>query len=95
MFLGFLLIFDATPRIAARSANKGTPVKSCNTTRATTKGISFVRSALGFHFASCFTCSSVTFFPSQLRKTDSSTTRIETGKRSILISNFFCSAGSE
>jgi hypothetical protein len=42
----------ATWRIAARSQSSGTPVKSCRTTRATTKGISSLRSALGCHCAS-------------------------------------------
>ena len=66
----------ATLRIAARSASSGTPVKSCSTTRATTNGISSVRAAFGFQLASCATCSSVTFLPSQLRSTDSSTMRM-------------------
>jgi hypothetical protein len=39
-------------RIAARSQSSGTPVKSCSTTRATTKGISSLRSARGCHCAS-------------------------------------------
>ncbi len=87
IFLGFLPIFSATLRIAARSASSGTPVKSCKTTRATTKGISSTRSAFGFQLASCLTCSSVTFLPSQLRSTDSSTTRIDTGRRPIATSS--------
>ncbi len=37
----------AVLRMAARSASSGTPVKSCSTTRDTTKGISSVRVALG------------------------------------------------
>jgi len=67
--------------MAARSASSGTPVKSCSTTRATTKGISAVRGALGFHRASSATCSGVTFWPSQLRSTLSSTMRRLTGSR--------------
>ncbi len=67
--------------MAARSASSGTPVKSCSTTRVTTKGISSTRSALGAQWASCSTCSAETFCPSQLRSTDSSTMRIETGRR--------------
>jgi hypothetical protein len=72
---------DATLRIAARSASSGTPVKSCSTTRATTNGISSVRAAFGFQLASSATCSEVTFLPSQLRSTLSSTMRSDTGSR--------------
>ena len=49
------MIFGSLPRrctaerIAARSTSSGTPVKSCSTMRATTKGISSVRGALGCH----------------------------------------------
>ena len=39
-------------RIAARSTSSGTPVKSCNTMRATTNGISSVRGSFGFQLAS-------------------------------------------
>src|SRR5450830_1122810 len=95
MFFGFLPSLLATLRIAARSASSGTPVKSCSTTRATTKGISSVRSAVAPQLATCFTCSSVTFLPSQLRSTDSSTTRIDTGRREILAPRACSSAGSE
>src|SRR4051812_46841347 len=83
MFFGFMPILLATLRIAARSASKGTPVKSCSTTRATTKGISSVRGALAFQFATSRTCSGVTRRPSQLRSTDSSTMRIDTGSRGM------------
>ncbi len=84
MIFGFFPMSRATLRIAARSASSGTPVKSCSTMRATTNGISSVRAPVGFQFASCFTCSSVTFLPSQLRSTDSSTMRIDTGSRDTL-----------
>ena len=84
----------ATLRIAARSASSGTPVKSCSTTRATTNGISLTRSASGFQFASSATCSGVTFLPSQLRSTDSSTIRIETGRRATF-GNCLASSGRE
>src|SRR5438309_8652518 len=53
--------------------------------RASTKGISSVRFALGCQPASWATCSSVTFLPSQFLSTDSSTMRIDTGSRSIRI----------
>ena len=76
-------------------ASNGTPVKSCSTTRATTNGISSVRSALGFQLASWRTWASVTLLPSQLRSTDSSTIRIDTGRRSIFTPSAFCRAGSE
>ena len=81
IFCGSLPARAAAERIAARSARSGTPVKSCRITRATVKGISSMRSAFGFQPASCFTCSGVTFTPSQFRSTDSSTTRIDTGSR--------------
>ena len=42
------------------------------------------RGAIGAQLASLRTCCSVTFLPSQLRSTDSSTMRIETGRREIL-----------
>ena len=92
--LGFLPIFAATLRIAARSASSGTPVKSCSTTRETTKGISSVRSAFGNQLASWRTWSALTFLPSQLRSTDSSTIRMDTGRRDTL-GNCLARAGSE
>src|SRR3989344_251431 len=94
IFLGFLPSFTATLRMAAKSAKSGTPVKSCSTTRETTNGISSVRAALGAQCASCCTCSAVTLRPSQLRSTESSTMRIDTGKRWIW-GNCLASAGSE
>jgi len=81
--------------MAARSQSSGTPVKSWSRMRATTNGISSLRCAFGFQPASCATCASVTFLPSQLRSTDSSTMRIETGSRSIFTFSFFASAGRE
>ena len=81
--------------MAARSASSGTPVKSWSTTRATTNGISLVRAPVGAQLASSFTCSSLTFLPSQLRSTLSSTMRIDTGNREILPTPAFSSAGSE
>ncbi len=80
--------------MAARSASSGTPVKSCSTMRASTKGISSVRAAVALQPASCFTCSSLTFLPSTLRSTDSSTMRIETGSR-FTLGNVSASAGRE
>ncbi len=47
----------------ARSTSKGTPVKSCNTTRATTKGISTCSGFLAFQLARVLTSCSETFFP--------------------------------
>ncbi len=81
------MIFGSRPmrctaeRIAARSTSSGTPVKSCKSTRATLKGISSVRSATACQLASARTSDSSTTFSSKLRRTDSSTTRIETGRR--------------
>jgi hypothetical protein len=89
-----LPIAAATLRIAARSASSGTPVKSCSTTRATTNGISLLRSALGCQFANCSTCSAVTFLPSQLRSTLSRTMRSDTGSRDTFGISL-ASAGSE
>ena len=94
MVFGFLPILAATLRIAARSASSGTPVKSCSTMRATTNGISSVRDAVAFQLASCLTCSSLTFLPSQLRSTHSSTMRIDTGRR-LTFGYVFASSGSE
>ena len=70
-------------------------MKSCSTMRATTNGISSVRGATGFQLARLRTWSSVTFLPSQLRSTDSSTIRMETGRRSIGTLSALPSAGSE
>ncbi len=95
MTFAFLPMSCATLRIAARSASSGTPVKSCSTTRATTNGISSVRSPVGLQLATWRTCSSATFLPSQLRSTDSSTIRIDTGRRDTLPTPAFSSAGSE
>src|SRR5256714_7954724 len=68
-------------RMAARSTTSGTPVKSCRSTRETTKGISSVRSPRGCQEARFFTSSSRTRFPSRLRRSDSSTMRRLTGRR--------------
>jgi hypothetical protein len=81
MIFGFFPSRATADRIAARSTSNGTPVKSCSTIRATTNGISSVRGALGFQFANSRTFCSETRLPSQLRSTDSSTSRIETGSR--------------
>jgi hypothetical protein len=81
-------------RIAARSTSSGTPVKSCSTIRATTKGTSSVRSAFGCQLASARTAASCTRLPSQLRSKDSSTSRIDTGRRETLKPDC-SSAGSE
>ncbi len=89
-----LPISSATLRIAARSASRGTPVKSWSTTRATTKGTSSRRGAFGFQPVSSTTCSGSTFLPSQLRSTDSRTMRIETGRRETL-GYCLASAGSD
>src|SRR6266513_4990555 len=84
------MIFGSRPsrctalRIAARSTISGTPVKSCKTMRATTNGISSFAGDFAFHFASASTSLRRTFFPSQLRNTDSRTIRILIGNREIL-----------
>src|SRR5882724_2759677 len=94
MDFGSLPIPTATLRIEARSASSGTPVKSCSTTRATTNGISSVRSAVGCQLASCSTCSGATLLPSQLRSTDSSTMRSDTGS-CFTFGYFLASSGKE
>ena len=80
------LIFLGSPprtfmasRIAARSTTAGTPVKSCNTTRAGLKGTSSSAGLAAFQFARFRTSASVTWYPSQFRSTASSKTRIEKG----------------
>ena len=95
MIFGFLPSFTTAERIAARSTSSGTPVKSCSTMRATTKGISSVRGALAPQLANSRIACSATRLPSQLRSSDSSTSRIETGRREILPKPAFSSAGKE
>src|SRR5438067_1416676 len=95
------MIFGSRPslctqlRIAARSTISGTPVKSCKTMRATTNGISSFAGDFAFHFASASTSLRWTFFPSQLRNTDSRTIRMLTGNREILPMPCSSSAGNE
>src|SRR5215813_4805810 len=95
------MIFGSRPsrctalRIAARSTISGTPVKSCKTIRATTNGISAFAGDFAFQFASASTSLRRTFFPSQLRSTDSSTIRMLTGNREILPTSCSSSAGNE
>ncbi len=50
-------------RIAAKSTTQGTPVKSCNTTRAGMKAISRDDSAFGSQFATASMCSVPTVIP--------------------------------
>ncbi len=61
MILGFLPSLATALRIAAKSTSSGTPVKSCNTMRATTNGISAVRVSVGFQLASSLTFASLDF----------------------------------
>src|SRR5262249_21439058 len=95
------MIFGSRPsrctalRIAARSTISGTPVKSCKTMRATTNGISSFAGDFAFHFASASTSLRRTFFPSQLRSTDSRTMRMLTGNREILPIPCSSRAGNE
>ena len=93
MILGFLPSLATAERMAARSTSRGTPVKSCNTMRATTKGISAVLDSLAFQLASSRTLASWTFNPSQLRSTLSSTSRTETGSLEIGPTPAFSRAG--
>ena len=61
MIFGSLPSRAAAERIAAKSTSNGTPVKSCNTMRATVNGISSMRCALACQPASWRMFSSVTF----------------------------------
>ena len=84
-----LIFFGSPPRrataerIAARSTTTGTPVKSWRITRAGLKGSSTACGAGAFHVARRRTSSSLTSKPSQLRSTASSSTRMDTGSRSM------------
>src|SRR5438270_1127273 len=95
------MIFGSPPsrltalRIAARSTTSGTPVKSWRTIRATTNGISSFAGDLAFQFASVSTSLRRTFFPSQFRRTDSSTIRMLIGSREIGPTPCSSSAGNE
>src|SRR5205085_9668341 len=95
------MIFGSPPssftarRIAARSTTSGTPVKSWRTIRATTNGISSFAGDFAFQFARVSTSFRRTFFPSQFRRTDSSTIRMLTGSREIGPIPCSSSAGNE
>ena len=93
MILGFLPSLATAERIAAKSTSSGTPVKSCKTIRATTKGISAVRDSLAFQLANSRTLASCTFSPSQLRSTLSSTSRTEMGSLEMGPTPAFSRAG--
>ena len=82
-------------RMAARSTRSGTPVKSCRTMRATTKGISSETGAFAFQLASVRMSFSLTRFPSKLRSTASRTMRMLTGNLEIGPTPASSSAGSE
>ena len=69
-------------RMDARSTTAGTPVKSCRMTRAGMKGSSTSAGRAAFQAARRRTSASVTSSPSRLRRTDSSSTLIEKGRRS-------------
>ncbi len=68
-------------RIEARSTTAGTPVKSWRITRAGMKGSSTSFGAAAFQPPRFFTSSAVTSSPSTLRRTASSSTLIEKGRR--------------
>ena len=68
-------------RIAARSTTAGTPVKSCISTRAGVKPISWLGSAAATHFAMASTSAAVTDSPSSRRSTFSSRMRSVYGSR--------------
>ena len=75
------------------SGSSGLPERSASTP--TTKGISSVRSALAFQPARAFTAGSATRSPSQLRRSDSRTSRMDTGSFEIGPTPAVSSAGSE
>ncbi len=68
-------------RIAARSTTHGTPVKSCSSTRAGMKEISFSAVAPGVHPASARMSSAFTNAPSSRRSRFSSRIFSENGRR--------------
>jgi hypothetical protein len=83
------LIFWGSPparfmavRMAARSTTAGTPVKSCNTTRATLNGTSTGLGFSAFHAARPWTSSSATSKLSVLRRQLSKSTLMENGSLS-------------
>ncbi len=85
-------IFTIASRIAARSTTAGTPVKSCNKTRAGRKAISLLLVEVPFHLAAALTSSSETVRPSSYRNKFSRRTFIEKGNREILPKPFFSAA---
>ena len=66
-------------RIAARSTTQGTPVKSWRSTRLGVKAISWVGSAVAFHFAIASMSSTSTETPSSVRRRFSSRIFSENG----------------
>ena len=68
-------------RIAARSTTAGTPVKSCNSTRAGVNAISFCSFAAGSQLASAVMSSALTKRPSSQRRRFSSRIFKEYGRR--------------
>ncbi len=82
-----LIFFGSAPsrftaaRIEARSTTAGTPVKSWRMTRAGMNGSSTSFGAGAFQAPRFFTSSAVTTSPSTLRRTASSSTLIENGRR--------------
>lgn len=85
----------AALRMAARSTTSGTPVKSWRTTRPTVNGTSYEPGDFAFQLARFLTSCSVIFLPSQLRRRDSRTMRMEMGRREMLGKPWAWSAGSE
>jgi hypothetical protein len=75
-------------RMAARSTIAGTPVKSCRSTRAGVKAISFVDGACGSHLASRVMSSAVTERPSSVRRRFSRRMRREKGSLPRLTPSF-------
>jgi hypothetical protein len=95
MILGFFFCRSTAERIAARSTRSGTPVKSWRRTRETMKGTSAVRCPSARQPARARTSASRTRRPSQFLSSDSSTMRMETGRREILPAPVFSSSGRE
>ncbi len=75
-------------RMAARSTTAGTPVKSCNSTRAGRNAISRSGVAFGLYSRSASMSSRRTVRPSSLRNRFSSRMRSENGMRSSFCLSF-------
>ena len=96
IFCGSPPRFFIASRIAARSTTAGTPVKSCISTRAGLKAISFSAEPLFWiQFAASSMSALLVLRPSSLRSMFSIMTFKENGSRETLDKPFFSAACSE